>query len=545
MMIVETHAAVKTEHPLWSLETPPLIHVVDQDDEILRASPEAEWFRVLEDLPWWEYRELAAAYYEALEKFNVTQSDRRWELKREREEQGETAEARESKEQARLRLLGERPTGGNDSAPLLFESPAPLESGWIWPESLRPGVTPRRSAGRQPKCFFGMFRAFVGVSLMGRAPEPEEVHDQLVSNPAFARVCGFTPRQADGNYHQSAVPSLRKLEQFDQIMTEAGLWDRAKWAEVAHNLEARVIHPERVLDHDTTHYPAYSSFETVKWLGPQGGEHRKSQSKLTKRCSCEDKEQCTHEWVLRDDGAGTVVKGGGKMHWAHKASILALPKQGVPVEAVAMTDAANHDSKSLLPHLRRLHAHQPEWLDAADFLLDDSAADDAELRKTIQDEFQLTLRTSINPRSRKTITEALPRGMAKLTPYGELICLAEQSLDYRSVRWETGVFNYGPPKTDTEEIACLTCPLKEACCSRAANGRRVTIPFDLLPHIDPKDPPMAKRFQAMMTQRPAVERVIKRLKYDVGEPHLSKRGNAAFQARLDKTMIAFHLLLRH
>ena len=118
-------------------------------------------------------------------------------------------------------------------------------------------------------------------------------------------------------------------------------------------------------------------------------------------------------------------------------------------------------------------------------------------------------------------------------------------MDYRSVRWKTGVFNYGPPQTEAGETACLTCPLKDACCPRAAHGRRVTIPFDLLPHIDPTDPPRAKRFQAMMTQRPAVERVIKRLKYDVGDPHLSKRGNAAFQARLDKTMLAFHLLLRH
>lgn len=134
--------------------------------------------------------------------------------------------------------------------------------------------------------------------------------------------------------------------------------------------------------------------------------------------------------------------------------------------------------------------------------------------------------------------------MARLTPSGELLCEAGLALDYLGVRWEDDVFLYGPPKDDDNGIACLTCPHKETCCPRAKYGRRVTLPFDTLPHIDAHDPPMAKRFRAMMTHRPAVERVIKRLKCDFSEPHLSKRGNAAFEARLNKTMIAFHLLLR-
>jgi hypothetical protein len=63
-------------------------------------------------------------------------------------------------------------------------------------------------------------------------------------------------------------------------------------------------------------------------------------------------------------------------------------------------------------------------------------------------------------------------------------------------------------------------------------------------HINPADPPMANRFRAMMTRRSSVERMIKRLKCDLSDDRLKKRGNAAFQAYLDKTMIAFHMLLR-
>jgi hypothetical protein len=38
--------------------------------------------------------------------------------------------------------------------------------------------------------------------------------------------------------------------------------------------------------------------------------------------------------------------------------------------------------------------------------------------------------------------------------------------------------------------------------------------------------------------------MIKQLKCERGDDRLTKRGNASFQARLDKTLIALHILLR-
>ena len=43
-----------------------------------------------------------------------------------------------------------------------------------------------------------------------------------------------------------------------------------------------------------------------------GKEIKKSQSKVTKNCRCENQEECEHEYVLTDDGAGTIVKSGPK-----------------------------------------------------------------------------------------------------------------------------------------------------------------------------------------------------------------------------------------
>ena len=99
---------------------------------------------------------------------------------------------------------------------------------------------------------------------------------------------------------------------------------------------------------------------------------------------------------------------------------------------------------------------------------------------------------------------------------------------------------------DSEGIpVCQNCIHKSDCCPNAEGSRTVTIPIDLLPHIDPNDPPMAKRFENIMKKRPAVERVIKRLKCDLSDPQLSKRSNMSFQAYLDKTLIGFHILLRY
>jgi hypothetical protein len=279
-----------------------------------------------------------------------------------------------------------------------------------------PGVVPARLVGRKPKCFFGLFKGFIGASLMGFAPEPEQVHLLLKSNPAFARVCGFFHQDKDGgDYHCEAVPSLRKLEQFDQIMTDAGLWGRIKHAVVGANLASGVIQPESELVGDTTHYHAYSSFETVSYQDAHGQELRKSQSKLTKRCGCKDWHACPHAWELRDDGAGTIVKAGKKMIWGHKASVIGLPKQGIAIDAIAVADAASHDGQTFFPHVEHVLDAHPSLARSVQRVLYDSACDDAGLKQRFAEELGIELKASFNPRRSSAITADLPRGMC-VTP---------------------------------------------------------------------------------------------------------------------------------
>jgi len=518
---------------------PRLFHIVETDDITLKNSPDAEWFDVLLKWDWKRYRELGAEYYEALYRFNQQATQRRLEAESAMNHGNE-----ESKDEARQRLLFERPTAGNSQTPILFETPVSSQPVHIDPEEIGPGKVPSRLAGKQPKCFFSLLKSFVGVTLMGHAAEPENIRRELVNNPAFARVCGFMPADAYGLYDQRAIPSLRKLEQFDQIMTENGLWSKCKWDEIRTNINSGLIKAEREIVHDTTHYHAYSCFEVVKYEDEKGKQQKKSQAKVGKSCGCKEKETCPHEWRLVDDGAGTVVKSANRMYWAHKASMLALPRQGVPLDAVAVTDAASHDSHTLEASLRRLFDNLPLTRDWFDYVLDDGAAYDLDLMARIEEELGLRVRASMNPRRRPALIEDLPRGMAKLTPYGDLIRMDGHTMEYRGVRWQTDSFIYGPALDEQQRPHCLNCLHRSGCCPHADKGRQATVHFDKLPHIQPKDPPMAKRFKAMMTRRPAVERVIKRVKCDFGEPQLTKRGNAAFQARLDKSMIALHVLLR-
>lgn len=521
----------------------PLIHEVHSDDLQLLNTIEGEWFEILHNFPWWDYREVAALYYDGLYEFN------RNAMPSQVEDQPATdVPPLETKDEGRQRLLFNRATM-QVSAPILYEDTIiAVETPRTNPELLSPGVVPDRFAGRKPKCFFSLFKSFIGTSLMGFAPEPDKVALLLNSNPSFARICGFAPKDKTRpeDYDAKEVPALRKIEQFDQVMRQLGLWDTIKIAEVKNNLNNGVIKKENELVGDTTHYHAHSNFETVNYTDAAGKPAKKSQSKVTKTCRCDDHATCKHDWTLNDDGAGTVVKSSTKMYWAHKASVIGFPGQGVALDAVAITDASSHDGQTFFPHVEKIFEHYPEISASVDRVLYDSACDDSQLKERFQETLGVELKASFNPRRSKAVTKNLPRGMTKISPFGVPICQSGYEMDYQGARYEAEKFIYKAPVDDDGQSVCFTCDNRNQCCSSSnRDGRTLTIAFDSLPHIDSDDPPMAKRFKAIMKRRPSVERMIKRLKCDLGDAHLTKRGNQSFQASLDKTMIAYHLLLRH
>ena len=221
-----------------------------------------------------------------------------------------------------------------------------------------------------------------------------------------------------------------------------------------------------------------------------------------------------------------------------------LPLQGIPLDAIAVSDAATFDGETFLPHVKSLFEHLPEVQPWIDRVLYDSACDSRPLKDTFKKELNVDLKASFNPRRKKAVTVNLPRGMKKVTAYGNVVCNADFEMDYRGIRYGAEKFIYRAPVDENDISVCTTCEYKNTCCPTATEGRVVEISFDILPHIDTQEPPMSKRFKAIMIRRPSVERMIKRLKCDLSDDRLEKRGNNSFQAYLDKTMIAFHILLR-
>jgi len=527
---------------------PPLIHVMESDDVYLQDHAEVLWFDVLRNLDWRSLRPLAARYYEALHQFNEDQARER----RERETQAAQApRVRESQHEATERLLFER-ASLSPNIPILYEpQPVAQPTTRVDPHTLRPGQPPVRLAGKAPKCFFAMLKAFVGVTLRGRAPEPESVHEELTSNPSFARTCGFTLPEARRGYRQSDVPSLRKLEQFDQIMTQHGFWSAAALDQVRRNLREGRLQSEPTLVHDTTHYPAFSTMRVVdlpdsdpETAGPtkRRKKKRKSHPKTTKSCRCKNRMTCRHPWINADDGAGTVAKSTG-LFWAHKASTLAFPGQEILLDAVAMTDAASHDSRSLQPHLQRLFQHHPDLEPIVTRVLDDGAADDAGLKDDLQHRWKIELLAPINPRRRKPIRNDLPRGIDHMTVTGTPVCQEGYPFELIGTRRDTEHFLFRAPQDENRTPVCRECPQKQGCYRGASGARQVTLAFARLPWLDPEFPQLSKRFRHILAKRTSIERLHKLMKYDYGDERLTKRGNTAFQARLDKTLWVMHLVL--
>ena len=77
-------------------------------------------------------------------------------------------------------------------------------------------------------------------------------------------------------------------------MNAYGIWDSMKWKMVNHNINNGTVKIENDLAFDTTHVESYSSFTTVEENNNNEKKHKKAVCKLSKPCSCSNKEMCDH-----------------------------------------------------------------------------------------------------------------------------------------------------------------------------------------------------------------------------------------------------------
>jgi hypothetical protein len=266
--------------------------------------------------------------------------------------------------------------------------------------------------------------------------------------------------------------------------------------------------------------------------------------RVAKRCGCAEKEHCTHGYVPTDEGAGVVTKGGGskKHYWAHKASLIAFGRSQIPIDAVAVSYAGTNDGLTLVPHLHRVQRLYPEVFEYMKRILVDGAYQTAENVAGVA-ALGKQLVAPINARGTKPKPAVGLPGIDHFTPTGVPVCDAGHELTFVGRRLEEHQLLWGAPRDEQREIACRACPLREACCPDAKNGRNLTTNAADFPQIDWDLPQHSATFKRTYPLRTAVERVINVLKLDLNRDRLTKRDNVNFQARLDKSILAIHLLI--
>jgi len=109
------------------------------------------------------------------------------------------------------------------------------------------------------------------------------------------------------------------------------------------------------------------------------------------------------------------------MIWGHKASIIGLPLQGIPLDVIAIADAATFDGETFYPHLVHLFNQLPEIKPWITTVLYDSACDSHDLKWKFEDNLGIDLKTSLNPRRNKPITEAFANVILFYTILGFLV----------------------------------------------------------------------------------------------------------------------------
>jgi hypothetical protein len=407
--------------------------------------------------------------------------------------------------------------------------------------------------GRPPCDGLCLMRAFLAAPLLGVGDDPTSVHRLLHSNPTFARNCNFQgplTRKLSGELTSRSLPSLSVCEEFSEIMTRYGLWNLARQEQVKENIATEALKIEDTISIDTTHADANSHCANVaspeaEAKAKQNGskpKHRKV-PRVCKKCRCghDQWETCEHPWSPTDQGAAVVVKGPTRVHWAHKYSVVAFAESDIPIDVRVCEYAAEHDGKTLIPHLVKLQRDLPEVTRQIRFIL----ADDAyRFNRDAVGWFGQEARLVVPVHSRRvkpSLADSFA-GIDRFTPIGIPVCEGESRFELLGRDITNQRYIWVAPDDDEGRPVCASCPLAETCLS-GGQRRHIRVNRKDLPQIDWDHPQHSTRNRNRYKKRTGVERAIKRLKVDLKGERLTHRGVHRAQAHLDRKLLTLHILL--
>ena len=526
-------------------------------DSVLRDPANADWLGVVNAVSGVECDRWARQYYLALVHFRSQSARPALPGRVNIEASGKSAAF-----QGSLDLMGERKESEKEASSregvAIFVEPRPDAFDEKLPASLRdlssepPLLRDLLDGPGRPPCdALCMKRAFLAAPLLGVGDSPTAVNALLRSNPTFASACNFLGRgvgKLPGELTSRRLPSISKLEEFNEVTTRYGLWNAACVEQVRKNLTTGVVEIENTLAFDTTHIAANSHCgnkvpDDAKVEEGKKPRHRKVPL-LRKTCGCGKAqwETCEHSWTPTDQGAAVVVKGPTRVYWAHKASVATFGRSEVPLDVRVLQYAAEHDGKTLVPHLELMRRDFPEALAALRHVVADDAYKSNHTAVSRFDE-NVRLTVPVHPnRQSKADVAAHFAGIDRFTPVGVPVCKAGHRFEMRGRDITDERFIWTAPDDAQGHSACASCPLA-ATCLESGTRRHIRVRRQDFPQIDWDHPQHLARNRARYGQRTGVERAIKRIKVDLGGEHLTHRDSLRVQAHLDRKLLILHLLL--
>jgi hypothetical protein len=535
--------------------TLPLLFESSDNSSVVEDAANADWVAIINAIDGPAFDVLVRRYYQALYHFRS---------QRERPAlRGAIEVVAQDRQQALVGMLevieerkARRKREGDGDAADLFVDATPDKTDSTLPPSLRdfscsPPLlsTILGGAGRPPCDALCLLRAFIAAPVLGLEDNPTAVYRLLRSNPTFAHLCGFLGRDVKKESYgltSRQLPSMSTCEQFNEVMTRYGLWQLARLDQVRDNLASGVVEIEDAVSFDTTHVIANSHCANVvppeaETTDGKKPKHRKV-PRVHKRCGCDRKDwdTCEHPWRPTDPGAAVVVKGYSRIYWAHKVSVMGFADSEIPLDVRTLLYAADHDGKTLLPHLELLDRDLPAAIARLHYILADDAYQEnkAAIPMLIAG---ARLLVPVHPRHVSTALATSFAGIDRFTAIGVPICHGGHRFDFRGRDLLQERYIWAAPNDADGRSVCIGCPFAQTCTD--SKRRSIRVHRAALPQIDWDHPQHFAANRALYAKRTGIERAIKRIKIDLRGAHLTHRDAIRVQAHLDRKLLALHLLL--
>jgi len=381
-----------------------------------------------------------------------------------------------------------------------------------------------KGAGRKPQRFIAYVKAIELAPILHIEQNMEAIGLHLRVNSEFLSACGF-------HY----PPSVRALQDFDQIMSETGLWERLRDEAYQINVDKGLIDEakEDTLCIDNTHVLAHST-----------------PKKVVKECrECPYFDSCTDK-VSTDETADWYVKSKCKMFYAHQVGMSQLATSGAPFERVVLS-GRQYEPDSLDPLLKQgkaKHEHMNFNKTIGDGIFNANPC-----RETVESYYPGgELYAPVNPKGRLKEYEDPARGIAKVSKYGSVVCIAGHKMVFLTKDENQQSYVFGCPVFNAEarlklthmgiDVSSISCQCKEQCCPRALQGRIYRVSRDKLKAVNWDMPQFSFRFHMVYKVRTKIERLFGRMKKRFKMGIVYRRGIKKIEAHIDKFMALMHIV---